>query len=132
MQLCQYWGGAVPLHTDPKSSQGRSRGQGGFSSVSPPLGSAESWAWNDGLSTRAQPGTLQAVWPPDGREKDAGVRAPRVQTHTHTGAEGVSRGGGVGAHPPQIPKSLPQQGQGGGTHRFISAGSLPVREREAR
>ena len=46
-------GGGVPLHTDSKSSHGRSGGQGGFSSVGPPSGRAESWAWDDGSSTRA-------------------------------------------------------------------------------
>lgn len=45
---------------------------------------------------------------PGGREKDAGVWAPKVQTHTHMGAEGAS-GAGVRS-PPTLTREPPAAG----------------------
>ena len=122
-------GGGVPLHTDSKSSQGRSGGQGGFSSVGPPSGTAESWAWDDGSSTRARPGALQAAWPQVDERRTQGY-GPQECRRTR-GLKGHP-GQGCRSPPTLTPESLPQQGHGGGTQWVISAGSLPAREREAR
>lgn len=83
------WLGGPTLHRLQALPRNK-RGAGGSSAVGPPSGTAESWAWDDGSSTRARPGGLQAARPTGGREEDAGVQVARVQTCVYMGAEGAS------------------------------------------
>lgn len=84
------WLGGPTLHRLQALPRNK-RGAGGSSSVGPPSGTAGSWAWDDGSSTRARQGGLQAARPTGGREEDAGVQAVRVQTCMHTGPRGRRR-----------------------------------------